>query len=669
MSFTLLPQPTILYLLIITSQCPGLTMSDIPPNTPFIKPDYTPFCSVGHGELQWKTVTSHAKGNQGRWMVLCPFVGPDGIKCSHFRWGSRSPSSSPNPLVPPVMPPPPLPVLPVPGTCAESQCVSTRVHPLCTSAMCRKHCWAIGGCDAKGHAVSGPVQATLAPPRPPLPVIDPVLIQASLPGPSASSSSHASSSSFPSAPSNSTSTTLASIPAASKSKGKQRAPVQEDNFYTNPRYPLQLPPVFTNAYAMQEEEHLRKHQVEILDHELAVTAQNTVMVFGWAAADETPTICKFQSGFVLPRVRVTDEWLRNLGLSVDNGCHYFNSMHQHWSKISAGHVLTIPGVHIYLKNLDVKVAHDFDKYYIDQQPPALPHIRNNLKGERAYIRHATNYNHLQPTSSSSESGSGRRPAVVHKRKLASPSSSPPQHQRRCVHTATSVARRSHSRIERQPSIISLSSGLDMTDDETPRRHVKQEPATTSVHPPIKREPSIISISSSSSLDTTDDKIPRHRHIKQESLAATQVRCPLRITHELSLGASSNYSTMDGEMSSSSSPGLSHDHLIEVEVAATLAWPRGYYAVDINTGFVAMDNARQSGQSVKEAFASVFGAGVRYRAQTISDHRLRWKHAGPSARVAFIEAGRTPDGLWSQFMAAHPAKDAAERATKKHLVRG
>ncbi|KAG1727374.1 uncharacterized protein EDB91DRAFT_1316090 [Suillus paluster] len=258
MSFTLLPQPTILYLLIITSQCPGLTMSDIPPNTPFIKPDYTLFCSVGHGELQWKTVTSHVKGNQGHWMVSCPFIGPDGIKCSHFQWGSHSPSSSPNPSIPPVMLPPPLPVLPVPGTCAESQCVSTHVHPLCTSAMCRKHCWAIGGCDAKGHAVSGPVQATLAPPRPPSPVIYPVLIQA----------------------------------------------------------------------------------------------------------------------------------------------------------------------------------------------------------------------------------------------------------------------------------------------------------------------------------------------------------------ELSLGASSNDSTTDGEMSSSSSPGLSHDHPIEVEVAATLAWPRGYYAVDINTGFVAMDNARQSGQSVKEAFASVFGAGVR-----------------------------------------------------------
>jgi hypothetical protein len=99
--------------------------------------------------------------------------------------------------------------------------------------------------------------------------------------------------------------------------------------------------------------------------------------------DESPTICEFQSGFILPCVRVTDEWLQNLGLSVNNSCHCFNSMHQHWNKISAGHVLTLSGTHVYLKNLDVKITHNCDKCYGDEQPPALPHIHNNLKGKRA----------------------------------------------------------------------------------------------------------------------------------------------------------------------------------------------------------------------------------------------------------------------------------------------
>ncbi|KAG1887855.1 hypothetical protein F4604DRAFT_1916701 [Suillus subluteus] len=706
----LLPQPTTLYLLFIILQCPGLAMSDTPPNTSFPKPEYTPFCSNGHGELQWKVVVSNVKGNRGRWMVSCPFTGPDG-KCSHFRWGSHSPSSSPNlslsPVFPPppALPPPPPPVLPVPGTCAESQCASTRVHPLYAKAMCRKHCWAVGGCDAKGHTtVSGPVQATLAPARPPSPVIDPVLIQASLPGPSStkmlsssSSSSNVSSLSFPSAPSSSTSTiptsstsvvvlhSTTTVTTTSKGKGKERATVlaPENDFYANPRYPSQLPPVFTNTYATQEEERLRKHQAELLERELALTAQNTVMVFGWAADDEAPTICEFQSGFVLPRVRVTNEWLQSLGLCGDKGCHYFNPTHQCWNKISVGHVLTLPGVHVYFKNLDVKLAKDFDKHYVDQQPPATPHIRNNLTSERAYIRHATNYNHVQPTSGSESDHPavlhklhqrqchvGTTTSVLHKRKLASPSSSP---QRQCrVRTTTSglsatvppskpavVTPRAYPRVQRELSIISLSSGLETTDNEA-LRHIKQELPT---NPRIKREPSVISLSSSQ--ETTDDDDKTLCHIKQEpSIAATHVRRPF---HAVKREPSLDPDTTDGEMSS---PGLSYDHPIEVEVAAMLPpWPRGYYAVDVNTAFITMDNTKQSGQSVKEAFASVFGAGVRYSAQIISDHRLRWKHAGPSARAAFIEAGRTPDGLWSEFMAAHSAKSAAEKAARKRFVRG
>lgn len=71
-------------------------------------------------------------------------------------------------------------------------------------------------------------------------------------------------------------------------------------------------------------------------------------------------------------------------------------------------------------------------------------------------------------------------------------------------------------------------------------------------------------------------------------------------------------------------------------------------------------------SVKEAFASVFG-GVPYRAQTVSDHRIRWQQAGPTARAALIEAGRTPACLWSAFMAAYPAKCAVQKTAKKHQL--
>ncbi|KAG2131403.1 uncharacterized protein EDB93DRAFT_1108103 [Suillus bovinus] len=412
-------------------------MSDIPPNVPFMKPDYTPFCEHGHG--------------------------PEG-KCKYFRWGSKSPTSSLNPspslgsppqimLAPPpsgppshiALAPPPLgplsqvvhaPPPVVPGVCAESECTSTRVHPQCGHLMCRKHCWVSGGCDAKGHNIPGPAGEVprLHPPAeatptlsviepailaPPPPIIDPALLVPDITFLPSSEAPTAGPSTLP----------MLSQDTTCKGKG---------------------------------------------------CATNTVTAFAWVADEDAPTVCEFQSGIVLPHVRVTAEWLHNLGLSIDDGCHYFNVTQQCWNKIFVGHVLTLPGNHVYLKNLNVKVALRL------RQPPTIPHIRNNLKGERAHVHNTTH--HLQ-------------------------------------------------------------------------------------------------------------------------------------------------------------------HPIEVETTIVLPpWPRWYYVVDINAGFITMENARKSGRSVKEAFASVFG-GIPYRPQTVSDHRICWQQAGPTARAAFIEVGRTPAGLWSAFMAA------------------
>jgi hypothetical protein len=64
---------------------------------------------------------------------------------------------------------------------------------------------------------------------------------------------------------------------------------------------------------------------------------------------------------VLPRVRVTADWLRSLWL-VDNSYYYYNTMHECWRKINAGHVLTLIQPYVYLENLTVKVERDFDIY-------------------------------------------------------------------------------------------------------------------------------------------------------------------------------------------------------------------------------------------------------------------------------------------------------------------
>jgi hypothetical protein len=182
------------------------------------------------------------------------------------------------------------------------------------------------------------------------------------------------------------------------------------------------------------------------------------------------------------------------------------------------------------------------------------------------------------------------------------------------------------------------------------------PATHPIlHTTIKHERSSDEISISSS-DSTDDETQQ------------PAPKPLRVKREPSIDVISISSDQAASDNDRPSPGVSYEYPIEVETTVVLPlWPRRYYAVDINAGFISMENARKSGRSVKEAFTRVFG-DVPYRSQTVSDHRMRWQQAGPTARAAFIEAGCTPAGLWSAFMAAYPAKGAAEKAAKKRLAR-
>ncbi|KAG1898663.1 uncharacterized protein F5891DRAFT_981805 [Suillus fuscotomentosus] len=68
-------------------------------------------------------------------------------------------------------------------------------------------------------------------------------------------------------------------------------------------------------------------------------------------------------------------------MPTQNTVTVFGWVVQCWNKIFVGYVLTLPGNHVYFKNLNVKVVLDFDKYYINRQPQTIPHIHNNLKGK------------------------------------------------------------------------------------------------------------------------------------------------------------------------------------------------------------------------------------------------------------------------------------------------
>ncbi|KAG2029273.1 hypothetical protein BDR03DRAFT_1018621 [Suillus americanus] len=204
--------------------------------------------------------------------------------------------------------------------------------------MCRKHCWVSGGCDAKGHNVLGPagevprlhpppevtpapsvvhpailhISSRAAPPPPiidpalscavpPLPIIDPTLSCAAPPPPVIDPALL-----VPGSSSQTPTAGPSTVPTASqmcKGKGRATVPAHDADFYFNPRLPSQLPPVFTDAYAKQEAEHLQKYEAQSLERELAVTAQNTVTAFGWVTDGDTPasgfTILDFPSTMVV----------------------------------------------------------------------------------------------------------------------------------------------------------------------------------------------------------------------------------------------------------------------------------------------------------------------------------------------------------------------------------
>ncbi|KAG2028936.1 hypothetical protein BDR03DRAFT_1019136 [Suillus americanus] len=156
--------------------------------------------------------------------------------------------------------------------------------------------------------------------------------------------------------------------------------------------------------------------------------------------------------------------------------------------------------HVYFKNLDVKVVHDFDKYYTDRQPTTVPHIRNNLKGKRAYVHDTICHLQVSEASTTSNDSDQKPPPVSQKRRphFSSNRSSANSPEPHTSHALPAPYPLLHTTIkDEQSNVISISSN-DSTDDETPPKPLR-----------IKQEPSIddISISSDFSSVVSDNDMP------------------------------------------------------------------------------------------------------------------------------------------------------------------
>lgn len=91
-------------------------------------------------------------------------------------------------------------------------------------------------------------------------------------------------------------------------------------------------------------------------------------------------------------------------------------------------------------------------------------------------------------------------------------------------------------------------------------------------------------------------------------------------------------------------------------------------MEIRAGFAEIDRRKKQRprKTVDHIFVDVFG--VEFVAGTYYDHRARWSNATQSARDAACGAGRTNEGLYSQFMKHNPAKHAEQKAARKRHVR-
>jgi hypothetical protein len=123
-------------------------------------------CDNCHRVVPVQLCKRNDNGNAGRAFARCDLVHPEPGRppCKFFRWASprNSPSNSPN--IAAATPMTDLPAGDVISaashqlatstakpTCKSASCVSTRINPACHHQQCCKHCIVHGGCPAKNH--------------------------------------------------------------------------------------------------------------------------------------------------------------------------------------------------------------------------------------------------------------------------------------------------------------------------------------------------------------------------------------------------------------------------------------------------------------------------------------------------------------------------------------
>ncbi|KAG1727915.1 hypothetical protein EDD22DRAFT_961155 [Suillus occidentalis] len=602
------------------------------------QPDFLYSCNNCKEEVPWRQCKSNENKNEGCWMAVCKkFAGEQQVPCNFFRWarGSTSPSSSPTlgsaPLAPTAVAPTAVvqPAVLSHTTllimCAALVC-KKRPHAQCENAACRTHCSLLGGCSVKGHTPAAVLDPTLVlrhahPPTPPPPPSQ--LVSNLGAAPSRLSPPSQLVSNLDAAPSRLSlpldvrlSPPLASVsevpePPSQVQKGKGRAVEpsravagpSQPKARAAPRYATQMPAIFTQQNAREEEMNEDRHQRELEHLQAAAREKNTVVVYAWTQNGAEPVIYEFQDGFMLPNFYFTLSVLQRLCMTSEDPdipapariapIQRYNRTLDAWMRFDVGHMVTLhecdAGI-LFVRDARIRECVDFHQHLHRLTHPVSPNLMTDLASERKYVRAASLVRNSRTPS--------LPPTVLSGKEHGVPNDSPAQPIKRC-----------------------FSSVLSLTDDDTVHAAKQHHSPLPYILPRRKRHPSADSFNLSDASDS------HSRSSSISSMHSTPIMKKEDSGSLLSRGSSS------------------HDAII---VEKVVIWPVDFYVVDISQGFNACQRAVDGRRSVADAFTGHFG--VPFKASTFYDNRKVWDfHPNASLRQCFIDYGRMEKGSWTSFM--------------------
>ncbi|KAG1853723.1 hypothetical protein DFJ58DRAFT_728118 [Suillus subalutaceus] len=355
------------------------------------QPDFIHSCNNCKEEVPWQWCKTNENGNEGRWIVVCKkFAGEQQVPCNFFcwAWGSTSPSSSPTlgsaPLAPTAVVQPSAQLAP---TAAIQPAVlgHTTLLVICAALMCRK----------RPHA-QYPLLALRMPHQPQtcLPMLPPPLPMPPPPLP------------MPPPPPSQPALILDAAPSdldvpPPLDKGKGRAvelpdasePVQlpscmvagllQPKARAAPRYAMQMPAIFTQQNACEEEMNEERRQREL--ERLQAAAQG-----------------EEHYGFKLPNFYFTLLVLHKLCMTSKDPdvpapariapIQRYNRALNTWTRFDVGHMVTLhecdAGI-LFVRDACVRECVDFDQHLHRMTRPVSANLMTDLTSEWKYVHAAS----------------------------------------------------------------------------------------------------------------------------------------------------------------------------------------------------------------------------------------------------------------------------------------